>query len=225
MNAKNFIKENIFTLTMLTVTAILITVTGIIFKLNFLNIIPLYVSLFVALLQTRVNRYASLLGGLNSILYAVVYFSFKLYASAAYAILMSFPLQIVTFINWSRHPKGNSTVLKRLTFKQRAVISVGSVAFWLALYFILSLTNAGNIVLDNTVTMLGILASVLMMLAYIEYAPLMLVGNICSLVLYITMIFESPEQLTYLIYSLYGTVCCILTNIRTFRGYKEQKNI
>ena len=61
-------KDNLPRLCLMAVTAILITVTGILFHQSFIRILPLYVSLVVGVLQSRANRYASLLGGMNSIL-------------------------------------------------------------------------------------------------------------------------------------------------------------
>ena len=85
-------KDNLPRLCLMAVTAILITVTGILFQQSFLRILPLYVSLVVGVLQSRANRYAALLGGINSILYTLVYLYLGLYASAGYAILFSFRL-------------------------------------------------------------------------------------------------------------------------------------
>ena len=107
MKNQFFTKDNLPRLCLMAVTAVLITVTGIIFRQSFIRILPLYVSLLVGLLQSRANRYASLLGGLNSILYTLVYIYLGLYASAGYALLFSFPLQIVTFILWSRRKRGS----------------------------------------------------------------------------------------------------------------------
>lgn len=73
------------------ITAAAITAAGLWFHQNFFRILPLYVSLFVMILSAQVNRYAFLLGGLNLILYAAVYFVYGLYGMAAYALLVSFP--------------------------------------------------------------------------------------------------------------------------------------
>ena len=79
-----FNKENLPLLCMIGVTAVLITVTGILFHQSPLRILPLYISLFVGMLQAQANRYASLLGGLNSLLYMLVNIYLGLYASAGY---------------------------------------------------------------------------------------------------------------------------------------------
>ena len=66
-------KKDIAIYIMMAVTGISITVAGIVFDQSFLRILPLYVSLIISTLQTKVNRFALLLGGVNSILYGVVY--------------------------------------------------------------------------------------------------------------------------------------------------------
>ena len=109
-------------------TAVLITASGIYYKQNFLRILPLYVSLVIALLQSRVNRYASMLGSVNSLLYGAVYFYYNLYGSALSAIFFSCPIQVLTFIRWNKHKSGNSTVLRKMTPKQMILIGTGFIA-------------------------------------------------------------------------------------------------
>ena len=57
-------------LMLMIVTAALITATGVVFRQSLVNILPLYVSLCVGLLQSRVSRTAYLIGACNSLLYA-----------------------------------------------------------------------------------------------------------------------------------------------------------
>ena len=61
---KETIKKNLPSFILIGCTAVLITVTGIKFNQSFFRILPLFISLFVANLQSRVNRYGSLLGSL-----------------------------------------------------------------------------------------------------------------------------------------------------------------
>ncbi len=121
-------KKDIFIYFLMAVTGILITVTGIYYKQSFLRILPLYNSLIIAMLQSRVNRYSNLFGSINSILYAAVYMYYGLLASALQAILFSFPMQLITFIRWNKNKWEKSTVLRKLTWKQRALLLVGYLA-------------------------------------------------------------------------------------------------
>ena len=204
-------------------SAVMITAAGIIFRQSPLRIFPLYVSLVISLMQSKVSRYAPLIGSVNSLLYAAVYAYYHLYASMAYAALVSCPLQVITFIRWSRHPWQGSTILKKLTAKQRIAVSAGSAAVWLAVVVVLNKVGSAHSLLDTTTTILGILATVLTMLSYIEYTVLML-GQICSIGLYIAMLGTNPEQLTYLIYSVYALICTTAAFVRTREIYRLQQN-
>ena len=216
-------KSNLPLLCMILVTGILITVTGIHFGQGFLRILPLYVSLFIMFLQTRVNRYAYLLGGLNSLLYAYVYWYYGLYASVAYAVLVSCPFQIATFILWSKRPWGNSTVFKKMTKKQLILVGAAFVTVWLVLQVVLKALGGNYQILDSTTSLLGILASILVMLAYVEHTYLSFPSGIIGLFLYATMLKESPEQITYLIYQIYAFTCTTITFFKTRKVYNQQK--
>ena len=98
-----FSKKDIFIFILMGCTAVLITVAGLFYQQSFLRILPLYISLVVGMLQSRVNRYSYLIGSMNSLLYGVVYFYYNLYASAFSALLFSFPIQLLTFIRWNKN--------------------------------------------------------------------------------------------------------------------------
>ncbi|MGN1095147.1 MAG: hypothetical protein ACI4QR_02030, partial [Eubacteriales bacterium] len=59
---------------LMTVTFFGITLCYIIYPSVFLRVLPLYISLVVMFMQSFANRYALLLGALNSVLYAVAYY-------------------------------------------------------------------------------------------------------------------------------------------------------
>ncbi len=221
---RQFVKENRPLLCGMAVTAVGITAAGILFRQSPVRILPLYVSLVIALLQSRMIRYASLMGGFNSILYALVYAHYHLYASAAYALLVSCPIQIVTFIRWSRKPWGQSTVFRRLSAKQRILTALIFGGLLAGLGLLLPFLGGEHSFLDSAVTLLGILTSVLTMLAYMEYAALMAAGGVVSAFLYLSMLAEHPEQITYLIYTLYSLTCCVIAGFRIVKLYREQQN-
>ncbi len=206
-------------------TAIGITVCAIIWKATVWRVLPLYNSLVIAHLNSRVDRRAFLFGGLNSILYAAVHFSYGLYAMAGYSLLVSMPLQLVTFIRWNKRPYENSTVFRRLTWKGRVGISTGFVTAWIALYALLSQFDASYLLLDNTVTLIGVLVSVLAIFPYIEYIWLNLLSVFISIVLYIVMLRENPEQTTYLVYNIYAFICVVMATHRSQKLYAAQQAV
>ena len=63
-------KGTVLSAAMILITGIMITLTGVLSHQSVLRMIPLYVSLAVGILQSRANRYANLIGGINALLYA-----------------------------------------------------------------------------------------------------------------------------------------------------------
>jgi nicotinamide riboside transporter PnuC len=215
-------KDHLPRLCLMAVTAILITVTGILFHQSLIRILPLYVSLVVGILQSRANRYASLLGGMNSILYALVYIYLGLYASAGYAILFSFPLQIMTFILWSRRKQGESTRFRKMSWRCRVAVLLGYLACFVILRAVLQAAGSNYQLLDNLTSLTGILISVLTMFAFVEYTWLMLPSGILSIVLNLSTMQTNPEQITYVIFSFYSIICVSIQFFRVRKLYAEQ---
>ncbi len=217
-------KDNLPRLCLMAVTAILITVTGILFNQSFIRILPLYVSLVVGVLQSRANRYASLLGGMNSILYTLVYIYLGLYASAGYAILFSFPLQIMTFILWSRRKQGESTKFRKMSWKCRGLVLLGYLTCFVILRMVLQAAGSSHQLLDNLTSLTGILISVLTMFAFVEYTWLMLPSGMLNIVLNFATMQTNPEQITYVIFSFYSIICVTIQFFRVRKLYAEQNH-
>ena len=221
MNLKKyFTTKNI----MIAVTFILILVTSIIFKQNPLIIAPVFVSLFIMAFQADANRYAYLAGSLNSVVYAGVYAYLGLYASALSALLVSFPLQFATFINWKKRAYKNSVVFKKMSASLRVIISIGFVISSVTLYIILKAIGSDYAVFDNISTLIGIMVSVLTLLAYIEYSYLWLIsGGIQVILNFQVMNNNNPEHITYVIFSLYSAYCIVMAFINVRKLYSEQR--
>lgn len=206
-------KNKVFKTPMFWIASILLVVIiscGIIFKTHPIKVLPLCISCFVMFLQARVNRYAFLLGGLNSIIYACSGILMRLYASAASAFFMSFPLQVITFINWSKNTTDGETETKKLGIRARFGLFGGMVALWGVLFVIFAGLGSPYMVLDNTATVLGVVTTVLCMLRYSEYAILQLVGSCISLVTYIVLTVDDISNIVWIIYTAYSLVCIFL---------------
>lgn len=205
-------------------TAVLITVAGVIYHQNFFRILPLYVSLIIGMLQSRVNRFASLLGSVNSLLYGAVYIFYKLYGSGVSALLFSCPIQLITFIRWNKNKSGESTVLRRLSVKWRIVMLVSFAVLLLAMWILLPLIGSQYVFLDSATTLLGILIYFLTMFAFVEYTSFMIINGIINIFLYIQMLPDSPETMTYLIFSVYSFICICFAFFEARKLYKIQQN-
>ena len=204
-------------------TAVLITVSSIYYKQSFLRILPLYVSLFIALLQSRVNRFASMIGSVNSLLYAAVYIHYNLYGSGLSALLFSFPIQLLTFIRWNKHKSGQSTVLRKMSRRNLILLMLGSAAVLVAMWFLLPLIGSQYVFLDSVSTLLGILIYFLTMFAYVEYPFFMIINGAIGIFLHIQMLADTPEIMPFLIFSIYSFICIVFAFFEARKLYKKQQ--
>ncbi len=202
---------------------VLITVSGILVRQNILFLMPLYISLVVATFNSRVSRYGSLLGGINSVFYAAVYLYYGLYANALYALTMSCPLQLITFFRWKKRPWGHSTVFRKMSAKQRVLTLTGFAAAWVLVHLALKALGSSYLFIDTFSTLIGLLTTLLTMLAYAEYTWIMLPNALVTTITYCAMTRDNPEQLPYVIYSLYGLLCTCIAFVRVRRLYAEQQ--
>lgn len=219
---KNFYKENKFLSILMSVTFVLILTTGIYFKQDALKMFPLFVSLVIMLLSANVNRYALLLGSINSLIYCYYYYTTQLYSTLAYAILISFPLQLIAFINWHKNSEGSITELKKMTKKQILMTTALCVISWILLYVIFSIFASPYIIIENSATLLGVLITVLTMLRFSEYATLQLLNGFINVVLNISIMMNGDlTNITYLIFSVYSYICLIMAFIRMHKTHPD----
>ena len=222
---KTIAKEKIFSYLLLCVSAVLITVTGILFKQAIINMIPLYVSLVIGLLQSRASRYSYLLGGLNCIIYTIAYISLGLYATAISTLLWSCPIQLVTFWRWSRCSYKHSTEFKSLRPIHWILGGIVFVICFLLIQFVLQSANSQYPTLDNLATLISLAASLLSMLSYREFSWLMLVTCALNLFLFFVMTLDDPAQSTYLVYAINSAICVVGQFFSVRKLYAEQKKL
>lgn len=215
-------KKDIIIYVLMTLTGILITISGIYYKQSFLRILPLYNSLIIAMLQSKVNRYSNLFGSVNSILYAAVYFYYGLFASAFQAILFSFPMQLITFIRWNKNKWETSTVLRKLSWKMRALLLLSYSVILFVMCKILPMFGAKNVFLDSATNILGVFILFMTMFAFVEYTFCMIINGIIGIVLYIPMLKDTPDILPFLIFSVYSFICIVFAFFEAKRLYKKQ---
>jgi len=218
----SFRKENRSTLLLMIITGILLIYTGIRYNQSFFRLLPLFNSLFIAFLQSRISRLAPLLGGLNCFLYAAVYFHYTLYGSAAYVFFVAGPVQLITFFRWRKRPFKSSTMLKKMSARTRVIAGILCVLSFFAMQAILNIFGSEYMLLDNGLTLIGILISFLTMFAYVEYTFLNVISTFMNIILYARMMASYPEQITFLIFYVYSFLCAVKAFIYVQRLYTEQ---
>lgn len=205
------------------VCAVGIAVTGIIFRQSFFRMLPLFVSLVIGVLQSRASRYAPLIGSFNSLLYGVIYIGFGLFANAANAFFISFPVQLITFLRWKKRAYKHSTRFQALNPWQWCLLVGSLTVSFLVVNFILEAAGSSYRILDNSSTLVGLAVSVLTVFAFREYTWLMLGNGLLTIGLYVAMAWDDPAQVTYLIYALHSYICVTIQFFCVRKLYREQK--
>lgn len=211
-------------LMLLLLTAFLITAAAIYFKQVPYLVFPLYISLVVGMLQAKANRYTHLVGSLNSVLYAATFLYLGLYSSMCSALFINFPIQLATFIRWSKHADGSSTKFKKLKPRTWILMAIIFVVALIALNAIMKALGSSHVLLDNSHALIGFFATILSLFAFKEYSYLMIGSGTLTVLLYVEMIAENPAQVTHLIYAVYTLICIVRQFFSVRRIYQKQQS-
>ena len=224
MKSKIFNKKLSLWGILLILTAIGITVSAVLVKQSFFRVYPLYISVFIMLLMSKVNRYAYLLGGLNAISYGFIALYYHIPGTAISAFLFSFPLQIASFIRWSKTSWKGTTVLKKMTAKGRVFNAALLIIGWLVYYTAIRYLGSASSLIDSMASLIGMYITVLQVLKYSEYTVLMIPSSLLTISLYISLIAQGVvEQVPFLIYSVYSFFCVMRSVYNANRIMKAQE--
>ena len=203
-------------------TAMGITVSSILYEQSFFRILPLYISLFVMAFQSRGLRIAPLLGSINSLLYAAVFFHYSLYASMINSAFVAFPFQLLAFFRWTKRKDGATTHFRVMTPRGRlAFIGLLAVAY-IPYLFLNHTLGTQHLFLDTAASLLSLSATFLMVLAYWEYTLVASTSFLTQATMYTLMLATLPEQLPYAIYMSYAALCNLRGSLVVRSIFKRQ---
>lgn len=109
-----------------------------------------------------------------------------------------------------------------MSWKQRILLLLGFIGALAILWILLPLIGSQYVFLDSATTLLGILIYFLTMFAFVEYTFLMIINGAIGILLYITMLQDTPETVTYLIYSVYSFICTVFAFFEAKKLYDSQ---
>jgi len=113
-------------------------------------------------------------------------------------------------------------MLKKMSARTRVIAGILCVLSFFAMQAILNIFGSEYMLLDNGLTLIGILISFLTMFAYVEYTFLNVISTFMNIILYARMMASYPEQITFLIFYVYSFLCAVKAFIYVQRLYTEQ---
>lgn len=120
---------------------------------------------------------------------SILYFSLGYYSVALISLIFWIPIDIISFINWNKHPDDKEDILtnvKRLTWWQDLLMIVGILAFGFGVGYLLTLIpGAEDTYLDAFVSAVGMANGILLLLRYNEQWIAWIICLILDAALYI----------------------------------------
>lgn len=191
--------------------------------------LPTLITLVVQVLLVSANRNAFLLGGCNAALYGISYILQGLHFSAISALLISSPIQIISFFTWKKNSSGKEVKFKRMSPPVLALTLGLILAGWAGCYFGLSRFFEGSYpALDTLTFSIGTVVTFIVAMRYIESQYMNTVSCLIVLVMYIMMSIKDPSNMSYIVISLYNLVKIIQAAVSWTGQYiaqtKNEKN-
>ena len=218
-----FLKKNI----LLILIAIMIITFSIINKQSFIKTLPTLITLIVQILLVKADRKAFLLGGINSVFYAVAYALDGIYFSAIYAFLISTPMQIYAFFNWKQNSVENRAKLRVLGKAKLAATIIFILLGWMGVFFGLSqfFKDATLPLIDTLTFTLGIVCTFLTTFRYVDTQYISLINCILGLIMWIIITVENPASFNYVIISVYNCYRTAQATLSWTRQYLNDKRV
>jgi len=203
----------------------LIVAGGIIEKQAAYKIIPAVATLFIVLLSSKLYRVAFLLGAANCLLYSVGYFMEGLYGSLLSTLAIGAPLQVISWFLWKRNAYQQATVFRVLKARWYPLLALGVAALWGGMLY--GSRKAGGasemIVLDALLFALGLVVTVLTMLAFVEGYALNILNCALTAAMWCVLTVRDPRSVTYLLISLYTVFRTTLALLNCLRMRRAQR--
>ena len=207
------------------VYAVTLTVLSIVFKQDFIKVLPCFVSMAVMVFQAYANKFGFLLGALNCCIYAVGYYLEGVYASMAEALILSLPMQLAAFFVWARNEGKSKNTTRNLTPKQALITAVCAAAVWVGTYFIFKALGDSSLILDNSIFVLSIVIYLYTILGFVESRLLLIVSNLISLIMWTIKTVGDIKSVTYIVLSVYNLYMSVKGFITWKKIAKIQNNI
>lgn len=199
-----------------------VLISTIIFHVDFIKVLPIFITLFVMLFNSRANRIGFIIGGCNCFFYFISYMLQRLYTSA-FSSAFAGIVAIISFFLWKRNSYGKATIFKKLSTRSRVIFAILFIVAWTITAHVVKLQGGNQALLDSFSGLLGFVIPILTMFAFVEDLPLNLTSILISLVMFILLTIQDLTNLPFLLLSIYNLYMGVKRAITWIKLYKEQK--
>lgn len=215
----------LITLLPMFITAVCLIVCTLVFNQLFIKVLPCFVSLFVLMFSAKANRISFVIGAINCVIYSIGYAMESLWGSVGQVMLVSAPIQIVSFFVWKKWSKNGLTKIRKLNIKGWLLLFVCFSVGWFVFLYIFRLLNDSSLYLDNTLFVLSLCSAFLVIFGYVETKFIDAFSISVSIVLWSLKVSIDIRNITYLIFNIYSFYMSVLGCVIWTRLYIRNKRL
>ena len=207
------------------ITFVCLLVCTAVFGQLFIKVLPCFISLIVLMLSAQANRISFVIGAANCIIYSIGFVMESLWGSVGETLLVSLPIQIVSFFVWKKSSNNGLAKIRKLNLKGWFLLLICFSVGWIVFLYIFRLLNDSSLYLDNTLFVLSLCTAYLGIFGYMETRFIGAFSVSVSIVMWALKVRIDIRNVTYLIFSTYSLYMQIFGCIIWTRIYKKNKEL
>ncbi len=160
---KIFKDWSLFEISFLSISIIIIAVSGVIFKAELISVAMSVLAVTVAILQAKGKVLSQCIGLLVAVLYSIISFKNKYYGEVIIYITLMIPLYILSVISWIQNKnKETQTVNKGYVPKKEWIVLIFvNIVLFTILYQILKALNTSQLLISSLSMITSVMATYL----------------------------------------------------------------
>lgn len=211
-------KENTFRFWWYLIFSVITIALFAIWPKSWLGAIEFFIMMINIDLVARGKVIGIYIGILDCLLYIIICAQSALWGEVIKVVAISIPLNIVTIISWMKNLKSqasksssNSIKINKLTLKTTVIFICVFALCCVAGYFFLGFIGTTSLIISSIALSIGIVSKILSSGCYMEAYAVSLIGNVISLVLWLSVMISSfdasaPMQMAMV-------VACLTNNL------------
>ena len=197
--------------------------------LSLFKLMPTLFSPIIIMMIAHAKRIGFLFASLNSFVYGINYLIEGLYFSFFTAALISFPVQMYSFISWTRNAKkkgSENVTMTAFSVKKNVILLCGIAVAWVICYFAIGnfITGQNHKLLDTLFFVFNVTVTFLMSRRHIEAQYLNVISNSVGTTMWVMIAVNDISRFNYVVNSVYNLYVAIRGSVIWTGSYLTAKN-
>ena len=192
------------------------------------KLMPTLFSPIIIMMIAHAKRVSFFFASLNSLLYGINYLIEGLYFSFFTAACISMPVQMYSFICWTRNAKkkGNGEVTMKAFDKKKYPLILAVIgAAWVVCYFVIGdlIPGQNHKLLDTLSFVFSMSATFLMTARHVEAQYINVASNSIGTTMWVLITMNDASRFNYVVNSVYNLYVALRGSVIWTRNYRKNQ--